>query len=523
MAKRPNVLILITDQHRPDHTGFGGNGVLRTPHLDRLAARATVFDRAYVANPICMPNRSTIFTGRMPSVHGTRYNGIPLAMGANTFARVLRAAGYATSYFGKCHLQNMGVAKGIADAIFAKTPKVDAESPAWPADWDRWEDEERHRRERVAIPADYYGFDHVDLTVDHSDQCSGHYYQWLLEQGADPKKLQGPENALPFDSSIDQIWRTATPEELYPTRYVTMRAVEHLDQLARKARESEAPFLMVASYPDPHHPFTPPGRYFDRYDPADVGLPATFGDAHRASMPHIRRMTEQRGKQPFVMAPFAPTERQLRQMAAAEYGMIAMIDDGIGEILGALERGGLAGDTIVVFTSDHGDMFGDHGLMLKAAMHYEGCVRVPLLIAVPGRAPARTGSLVGSIDVAQTLLALTGGEPFYGMQARSLVPVLDDPGATVRDEILIEEDEMFDIAGVGRPLRMRTLITNEGRITLYDGTPHGELFDHRVDRAELENRFADPGAAAWRAEMTERLARAVISVAEESPRPRYMA
>ena len=100
----PNVLLIITDQQRGDHTGFGGNQVLKTPKLDALAARGMRFDRAFVANPICMPNRSTIFTGRLPSVHGTRYNGIPLDWSANTFARVLRGAGYDTAYFGKCHL-----------------------------------------------------------------------------------------------------------------------------------------------------------------------------------------------------------------------------------------------------------------------------------------------------------------------------------------------------------------------------------------------------------------------------------
>ena len=105
MSRRPNFLIFITDQHRPDHTGFGGNDVVRTPHLDAIAARGMRFDRAFVANPICMPNRATLMTGRLPSLHGTRYNGISLDWSANTFVRVLRQSGYHTAYFGKSHLQ----------------------------------------------------------------------------------------------------------------------------------------------------------------------------------------------------------------------------------------------------------------------------------------------------------------------------------------------------------------------------------------------------------------------------------
>ena len=102
MAKRPNILMIVTDQHRPDFTGFGGNSVVKTPNLDALAAQSMRFDKAYVANPICMPNRSTIFTGRMPSVHGTRYNGIALDPKARTFPGALRAAGYRTAHIGKC-------------------------------------------------------------------------------------------------------------------------------------------------------------------------------------------------------------------------------------------------------------------------------------------------------------------------------------------------------------------------------------------------------------------------------------
>jgi len=521
MARRPNFLFIVTDQHRADHTGFGGNEVLRTPNLDRIAARGCVFERAIVANPICMPNRSSIATGRLPSVHGTRTNGIPLDWGARTFMRALRERGWHNAQIGKCHLQNMGVFKAARDAFLRDAPPGEAEASAWPAGWDDWENLERHKRERVAVPPDYYGFDEADLVVDHSDLAGGHYWQWLLEQGVDPRQLQGAKNALPFEAKTRQVWRTRLPVELYPTSYITQRTVEFLE---RRAREPEKPWLAFCSYPDPHHPFTPPGKYFDLYDSDKIPLPKTFEDPHTASVPHLRRLRATRGVPTrAALAPFAPTAEQFREMAAAEYGMLALVDEGVGAVLDALERSGQADRTFVIFTSDHGDAFGDHGLMLKGAMHYQGLVRVPLVVAGPGVDPAVTRSLASSLDLAQTVLELAGVPAHHGMQGASLVPLLANPHATVRDHVLVEEDEMADLLGVGRPLRMRTLITEDSRLTLYDGSEHGELFDLARDPDELDNLWARLDARSRRTELVEQLARAMMSYANPSPKQTYFA
>src|SRR5262245_6505688 len=147
MTRRPNFLVIMTDQHRADHTGFGGNEIVRTPNLDEIAARAMRFDRAIVANPICMPNRSSIVTGRLPSVHGTRTNGISLDWGANTFVRSLRERGWRTSHFGKCHLQNMGIMRSARDILLRKAAPGEATHSPWPEGWDEWEDQDRHKRE----------------------------------------------------------------------------------------------------------------------------------------------------------------------------------------------------------------------------------------------------------------------------------------------------------------------------------------------------------------------------------------
>ena len=135
--------------------------------------------------------------------------------------------------------QNMAENKHIRDAIFKDAPAQNARLSPHPAGWDDWENMERHRAGVVEIPPDFYGLDEVDLTVMHSDLCSGHYYQWLLEQGVDPSALQGQQHALPFESTTQQVWRTALPEELYPTSYVSSRTA---DFLARHADQPDTPF-----------------------------------------------------------------------------------------------------------------------------------------------------------------------------------------------------------------------------------------------------------------------------------------
>jgi len=519
MIKQPNILLIITDQHRADHTGFGGNGLVRTPNLDALAARGAVFERAFVANPICMPNRASILTGRVPSLHGTRHNGIALDPRAVTFPRLLREAGYHTATFGKCHFQNMGVGFDLFSKDDGMARSRDARDEGLSDGWDRFEDMARHTSDYVAMPSDFYGFSEVDLVIGHSDQCGGHYVHWVAEQGGDLALLQGRKNALPHDPISHQVWRTAVPAALYPTTYVTERAVQFLDRHSRDGVGD--PFFAIVSYPDPHHPFTPPGDYFDLFDPADMELPATFDDAHEQGAPHYQRMLAGRGgerKLP-IIAPFAPTETEFREMAAREFGMIKLIDDGIGAILRTLADHGLDENTIVLFTSDHGDMFGDHGVMLKGAMHYEGCIRVPLVATGADIVPGPRSGLVCSLDLARTVLDLAGLSPFHGMQGVSLNPLFTDPTATLRDNVLIEEDQIHDMLRVGCPLRMRSLITEEGRITLYDGSGHGELFDWREDPDERNNLFANQAAAGFRAEMMERLGRSMMQHADTSPQP----
>ncbi|MGL5912231.1 MAG: sulfatase family protein, partial [Phycicoccus sp.] len=451
-ARRPNVLVILTDQLRWDHTGFGGNQVVQTPHLDRLAETGTVFERSYVTNPICMPSRASIFTGRMPSLHRVRANGIPLDPRQRTFSETLRCEGYRTGYLGKLHLQPAG------ERLVDGPPSTLARGDAWttddlPARWDTYEGWERHGREHVDVPSPFYGFEECDLAQHHGDLVHGDYERHWAERGVDIASLRGADNALPYTPVTQHAWRTAVPEEAYPTTYLADRAVESLGRYAA----SEDPFLLVLSFPDPHHPFTPPGRYWGMYDPADVPVPASFTGEHRGAMRHHAAAREARGEH-LAGGPiaYAPDEAQLRHSMAAELGMISMLDDAIGRVLGELERLGLADDTVVVFTSDHGDMMGDHGLLFKVGCHWDGCVRVPLVIRAPGRTGVRCGALVSSLDISATVLDLCGVLPHAGMQGTSLVRQLDGTATEPpREAVLVVEDELFGVvdepvAAIGR-------------------------------------------------------------------------
>ena len=330
--------------------------------------------------------------------------------------------------------------------------------------------------------------------------------------------MRGPDKANRVFADWRQVYQTAIPEEAYPTRYVAERAKGYLEQAAK----SDEPFFLQVSFPDPHHPFTPPGRYFEMYDPSDIPLPETFDDPHTDSMPHYQFMRARRGKAPKMwVAAFAPSENQLRHAAAAEYGMISFIDDAVGENLATLEEQALLDNTIVVFTSDHGDMFGDHGIILKAAMHYDGCIRVPLLIAVPDGTGGRTTRLVSSLDLAQTILDLTGIPEYHGLQGASLAPLLKNPDEIIHDHLVIEEDEMFDMLFIGKPFRARTLVTEDARLSLYQHIEHGELFDFDADPLEMTNLFASRNDL--RAELTDTLARELMNLADTSPKPPQMA
>jgi arylsulfatase A-like enzyme len=527
---KPNILFFITDQLRADHLGCYGNRTIRTNAIDSLAARGTTFERFHVASPVCQPNRATLATGRMPSVNGVRFNGISLSMTANTFVDLVRDAGWRTALIGKSHLQNItaqppslkvvGVPHGYRapTAGYSEANKEDRYDPIY---------DQENGREWAANPTrdirlPYYGFDHVELCSGHATRVHGTYTQWLRQRRPDGDSLRGPENALPHDYILPQAWRTSLPEQLYPTSYVAERTVAYLEEHVRRA--DGRPFFLQCSFPDPHHPFTPPGRYWDMYSPDDVALPETFHVGNRPLPPHVSALHAARDDGSRIsngQAAFAVSEREAREAIALTYGMIAMIDDAIAKILKCLNDLGLARDTMIVFTSDHGDLMGDHQLMLKGAFGYQGLVRVPFIWVEPSGAQAgkRTEALFSTLDIAASLLDRMRLAPYNGMQGRSLLPALAGK-SNGHKEILIEYGSQRPLVGTSDPTAMRTLIVDERwRISCYRGVAWGELYDLNNDPLEMENLWDDRSCATTRGALTERLLQKVMELSDQSPRP----
>jgi arylsulfatase A-like enzyme len=527
MDKRPNFLFIITDQHRADHLGCYGNRIVRTPNIDGLAARGTRFERFYTATPICMPNRATFMTGRMPSLHGSRHNGIPLSLTATTFVDIMRAAGYDTALVGKCHLQSISatvptIGMPESDPNKTRAPEHLREADRTWLSHGRYDQELRSTWRRDAdfeLSLPYYGFSHVELAVGHGDEVTGHYERWLNARCGDGDSLRGRQNQLPGNHYIaPQAWRTRIPEGLYPSSYVAERTIAYLEQ---HAAEEASPFFVQCSFPDPHHPFTPPGKYWDMYDPAEIPLPPSFNSGEHPLPPHLQQLyveREQAQANRDGQRTFAVTDRETREAIALTYGMITMIDDAIGRILQRLSALRLLENTIVIFNADHGDFMGDHQLLLKGALHYQGLVRMPFIWSDPRAKNSGTSNsgLCGTIDLARTILDRAGLEGHNGMQGVSLLNAISG-GETGHDAMVIEEHQRRGYMGLKDNFRARSLITREHRLTLYEGVNWGELYDLNEDQAEIRNLWDDPRAANKRHQLTEHLARVLMQLSDTSP------
>ena len=489
MADKKNVLIFITDQQRADHVGYAGNSVVQTPNLDQLAARSTVFNNAWVSNPVCMPNRSTIMTGRMPSAHGCIFNDRSLNWHTNTFVRGFKQAGYATGLIGKSHLQH-GMSKNAMVPFRGQL----SEAQALAAGWDSIEDFERYLDNTPNDPDDFYGFSQIELSIDHGASVAGHHLRWALDRGGKLDDLVIDQDNLTNGSDRskhwDQIYRPPYGEELHSTEFVTQRTMNFIDG----ANQANQPWLAWCSFPDPHHPMTPPGKWFDMYKPEDMPLPESRHDSLENAPAHLRlfQAIHPRDQRNWV-APcgYGGNDELLQEAIAATYGTISFIDDGIGRILNHLESLGIRDDTIIAFTSDHGDMMGDHGLFLKGFMHYRGTLQVPMLIDHPDYEGSQTNRLASSIDLASTFLDLCDIKAYNGVQGVSLKPVLENPDAAVRESILIEDDVPVITSKLTPiPARTRTLITEQFRYTR-NSKGEEQLFDLINDPDEMKDITSD--------------------------------
>jgi len=527
--KQPNFILFITDQHRADFLGCYGHPVVKTPNVDSIAARGVAFDRFFVASPVCMPNRASLMTGRMPSVHGVRCNGIPLSRDAVTFVDLLRDAGYATALVGKSHLQN-----------FTGSPPM-VSPPAVPEGYHAPSEELRHAirngfmdpaygqeepdfwaQEHPKISTPFYGFDRVDLVTGHGDTVGGDYVRWLLERAPNADQLLGPKNSLPHDYICPQAYRTAVPPEFYSTAFVGERADTFLRDHAHA--HAEQPFFLMVSFPDPHHPFNPPGRYWDMYDPDDFPVPEAFTRNDWTPPPHVRAALEQRERGEANlegMRTIGVSAREAQEARALTAGMITYVDDAIGRVLRSLEASGMQEDTVVIFTTDHGDHLGDHRLLLKGPEQYQSIVRVPLVWSDPEHKTrsVRSKALASTIDIPATILDCAHIAPYAGLQGQSLMPCVRGEEPKHRDAVMIQYEHQAPVAGSSALPRIHSLIDGRWRLSVFQHASWGELYDLENDPGEFENLWDSTSHADVRARLMERLAYAEIACVDRVPLP----
>ncbi|MEL7099417.1 MAG: sulfatase-like hydrolase/transferase, partial [Pseudomonadota bacterium] len=460
---RPNILLISADQQRADCFGFEGRKV-KTPHLDALAAQSTRFSACITPCVVCQPARASILTGQLCRTHGVHDNGIDLdpEIGAKGFAGTLAADGYNTAYFGKAHFSTYHT--------FAPTgsPECLRSSAAYASDWF----------------GPYMGFDHVELMlVGHNwfppekPPAGQHYERWFHADGqGDEKNRLYAENGGDTKGAA-QTWHSQLPPAWHNSTWTADRAIDWL-----KHGRGDDPFCAWVSFPDPHHPFDAPEPWSRLHDPAEVDLPAHrtrsfegrpwWHEAVLTKEPAGPKENAEVRKQ-YSRIP-EQTDEQLREIIANTYGQIALIDHNVGRLLIALEEAGLAENTYVIYVSDHGDWLGDHGLILKGPMHYEGLLRVPMIVRGPGVPEGRVvDDPVSTLDLAATFCEWGGARPHLPQHGASLVPLLQGEGT--RDFAMNEWQLLPTRAGVA--LSLRTVRTRTHKLTVDLISGAGELYD----------------------------------------------
>ena len=503
--RRRNILFVTVDQQRFDALGVTGGKIARTPVADALAAAGIVYRRAHVQNVVCMPSRSTMITGQHPLTHGVVANGISLPEDSPTVAHLLQGAGYDTALFGKAHFD-----PHLDPLLRFAENRLAAEGSSGP----------------------WRGFDHVELAT-HGPIIGQHYGAWLWSQH--PREIAGFGAVLTGsgggDTGAPEVKHNPIQREHYHTDWIARRAIAWL-----RKRPQDGPFFCWISFPDPHHPFDPPhDEVKKRIDWRDLPLPP----GHPGSPEAIRAILTRKPRHwldwyerrhrnpeggPTGFDPGSLTHDQVREVNAMIHVENELIDEALGQVLAELRVLGEEPYTDVFYTSDHGELQGDLGLLFKGPYHVESLLRVPLLwrpAPIAGIPPATVEAPVGHVDLAPTFCAIAGLAVPSAMQGGPLPT--DRASAAGRERVLTTFDSQF--AAVG--MHLRTIYrdgwictaylpstTDRGgqfpfywrvwghgsTLPRYDGS-EGELYDVRADPWQWDNRWNDASVRPWRDEL----------------------
>ena len=416
-----NLLFITADQQRWDSLPCYGLDFLRTPHLDRLAREGLVFERCYVPAPLCVPTRAALLGGQWPTTTGVLGNSHWLDDTLPTWPHALTEAGYLTAAIGKMHFFPWDARNGFQERISAEDKR------------------------------------HTYLPDDHSKFLRAHGHE-----RAHP--TQNPGYFETLNASV-----TPLPKRFHVDSFIGDQAA---DWLGRNAKE---PFAAWVSFAGPHDPYDPPAEMANMYD--DAPIPAPVGS--RAELIDKPRAQQNAGKENiknsmYRMDPSRATPAQHRRWRAHYYANISLIDEGVGKMLAALESHGALDETLIIYSADHGDALGDHGLPYKG-FYYESMAHVPLIMRGPGVAGGtRCASLVSSLDYVPLFYSACGLEPPATLQGTSLAPLLADPALPHRETVFSEN--------------MGSQMVRDARFKYaHYATGESELYDLETDPDEIHN------------------------------------
>ncbi|HJN17177.1 MAG TPA: sulfatase-like hydrolase/transferase, partial [Armatimonadota bacterium] len=473
-ARRPNVLFIITDQQRLDAMRCYGNPHISTPNLDRLAGEGVRFDRYYIAGFPCSPSRGCILTGLHPQRHGITTNGVKLDEELPTFATELTRAGYQTSWMGKWH---MGGPQESVPGSGSQLPALQKMTTPPPGE---------------KMPQN--GFVHG---VSPNSDYVAYLRELGLEEPIPGQKVRGGHHTVIVDGA------SVIPKEHFVETFLTDSAIDYLKQHGA----DDDPFCLCVSYEGPHRPMNPPKPWDTMYDPESLPLPKSVDDpmtsapeTHQnfhwrmndvdmeAERDKLKRQLVFPGEMWDLLDRDEWGEREYRELMAHYYGFMSYIDHQIGRLLDSLDDLGLAADTLVVFTTDHGEYMGGHGNIFKHMAMHEELMHVPLVARLPGAIPADrvTQALSSSVDIMPTLLDYGGADTPESVHGKSLRPVLEG-----------ETDDQHEAVYTSFPapgVQMRMVRTTDDWKYSLNWRPRqvDELYDLSADPLEMENLSGQP-------------------------------
>lgn len=489
---RPNVLWICTDQQRFDTLGCYGNPYVHTPNLDRLAREGVLFTNAFSQCPVCAPSRGSFLTGRYPRLCGPRQNGQDIDPSEILISKWMKDRGYLCGLSGKLHLS--ACFPGVCPSM----------------------------ERRIDDGYDYFEWSHHPAGYKHNWPLN-RYTQWLSEQGQVYETRPHPE--------CSQV-RLGMPPEYHQTKWCADKAITFMEA----AKECGRPWFFSLNCFDPHHDFDPPEEYLSRYMDLldDLPLP-NYVEGELSNKPYFQ--TKDHGGAYDTPGHFDYdqfTSHQHRLIKAAYYAMCDFIDVQVGRLMAYLDESGQKENTLVIFTSDHGEHLGDHGMYLKGPCFYENNVHVPLILSMPSRIPGgrKVSSLTELVDLAPTILDLCGLPIYEGMQGISFAPVLLGETDSHCRESVYSEYYNSNIKHKDPKAFCTMVRTNRYKLIKVHAAPDGqklppdkyiimgELYDLEADPRETVNHYNDPAYAAVKCEMLELLADRMAQTCDPLPKRR---